>query len=117
MKQEKVIKTIGHNISAIRKIRGISQEDLAFIIGKTTNTISNIERGVNAGKLETLLDIARALDVEFVEFLNDAYSDRMNIKDRKKINEIVRMLSPRSSAFIAKIADHISFIIKLADKK
>ena len=57
-------KIIGTRIKAIRKARGLSQEELADAIGRSVFTISQIERGVNFPKLDTLVDLANGLDCE-----------------------------------------------------
>lgn len=55
-------KHIGRNISRIRELRGMKQEALAFAIGVSQQTISNIE---NSESIEDdkLQEIAKALNV------------------------------------------------------
>ena len=81
---------IGKRIRMARKSRRISQESLAETIGKTPGFLSAIESGKRKPSLETVVDIATALDVttdsllvqslhrrsqlyaeEFVEMLDD----------------------------------------------
>ena len=56
---------IGLKIAYYRKKRGLTQAQLADMIGKSTNYIWSIERG-NGGasySMQTLFSIAKALDV------------------------------------------------------
>ena len=54
---------IGERIKAIRKQKGISQQQLAENIGKTPTYISRLECGSRGATLETLLDIINELQV------------------------------------------------------
>ena len=51
----------GQAIQRIRKVRGMTQEDLADKSGITSNTVSRIERGLLIPALPTLIDICNAL--------------------------------------------------------
>jgi transcriptional regulator with XRE-family HTH domain len=65
-------KHIGRNISRIRELRGMKQEALAFAIGVTQQTVSNIE-GSEAIEQEKLDAIAEVLGVSAEAIKN--YSD------------------------------------------
>ncbi|MDO5512662.1 helix-turn-helix domain-containing protein [Corynebacterium sp.] len=60
---------LGRNLRAVRRKRGLTQDDLAALTGLARNTISNIERNLgNADtpgdpQLSNLYRLARALDV------------------------------------------------------
>lgn len=53
----------GQIIRAIRRERGITQEQLAEEANVTSNTISRIERGYLVPALPTLIDICNALNI------------------------------------------------------
>ncbi|GAA3776465.1 helix-turn-helix transcriptional regulator [Flavobacterium ginsengiterrae] len=65
-------KHIGRNISRIRELRGMKQEALAFAIGVTQQTVSNIE-GSESIEEEKLNAIAEVLGVSAEALKN--YSD------------------------------------------
>ena len=65
-------KHIGRNISRIRELRGMKQEALAFAIGISQQTISNIEGSENVDE-EKLKAIAEVLGVSAEAIKN--YSD------------------------------------------
>lgn len=56
-------KLIGLQVRNYREAKSISQEQLAFQAGLSTTTIGKIERGLNNPKAETLLRIARELEI------------------------------------------------------
>ncbi len=47
----------------------MTQEGLAGLIGRTPESVSNIERGLQLPTLETLVDLGRVLAVPLVDFL------------------------------------------------
>lgn len=57
--------TIGRNIRAARKARGLAQADLGKAVGLTRSSISNIEAGRQHPALHVMAAIAQALQVEF----------------------------------------------------
>ena len=102
---------IGKRIRMARKGRRISQERLAEIIGKTPGFLSAIESGKRKPSLETVVDIATALDVatdsllaqnlhrrsqlyaeEFVEMLDDCtdYEQRILTDVLRTLKGILR---------------------------
>jgi len=58
-------KQIGNSIRRVRKGRQWSQQELASRVGTRQETISLIENGNPATKVETLLAVLAALDLEF----------------------------------------------------
>lgn len=62
------------NIAYYRKLRGLSQEDLAQKVGVKQPHISRIENGDDGPPLRLFMDIADALDVS----LADLFSEQMS---------------------------------------
>jgi len=56
---------IGNVVRRARKQRGLSQKELGAKAGLRQETISLIETGNPAAKLETILAVLAALDLEF----------------------------------------------------
>lgn len=56
---------LGNAIRRARKKRGMSQSELGHKAGLRQETISLIENGNPAAKLETILAVLAALDLEF----------------------------------------------------
>jgi transcriptional regulator with XRE-family HTH domain len=60
----KGIKAFGKNLKRIRKLKGITQEDLSFSTGIELRQIGRIERGeINTG-ISSVFEIAKILGVE-----------------------------------------------------
>lgn len=55
-------------IRTIRKARGLTQEDLAAMIDRSVDALSNIERGVSLAGYDTLERLAEGLGVPVAEF-------------------------------------------------
>lgn len=78
--------TIGKNISRIRKNLGITQEELAKMMGyKSKSTINKIELGVN--------DIPQSKIVQFAKVLGTTPAELMGWSEEKKISPTVTELT------------------------
>ena len=63
-------KKLGNYIVALRKDKGISQKDLAYDSDLDISTLSRLERGVLNPRLDTLLSIARTLNVNIKDLFD-----------------------------------------------
>ncbi len=57
---------IADKVAARRQARGLSQRELAEIVGTTQSAIARLERGGRPPRIDTLLRIADALDCDLV---------------------------------------------------
>jgi len=121
MDKEDFFKKIGRQVRKFRKKRNLSQESLAELIGKSDDTISNIERGVFPPRMETVLDLAEALEVVPYELL---MIDDMEPSDRERfeaIEQITDLLREKPIELIQsatqQIQTMISFHQNMAGKK
>ena len=57
-------KNLGENVQKLRKAKGLSQEELASLVGIDRVAIGYIEQGIRSPKLETIFFIAKALKVK-----------------------------------------------------
>ncbi|HLO52335.1 MAG TPA: helix-turn-helix domain-containing protein [Kamptonema sp.] len=64
----------GEKLNQFRRQKGITQEELAEIIGKTTDHISLLERGERSPSFEVILDLSEALNVPVHHLINLAQS-------------------------------------------
>jgi transcriptional regulator with XRE-family HTH domain len=53
----------GRRLRQLRRERDMTQEELAEMVGISTDFLSNVERGINAPSFENLEKIAKALRV------------------------------------------------------
>jgi len=83
-------------IRAARRSRGLTQEVLAERIGRTSASLSNLERAQAVPSVETLLALADALNVPVSTFLEPSSTSRKSrtrLRDENDIIELVRALS------------------------
>lgn len=60
--------TLGHQIRALRKARGLTLSELAARIGRSVGYVSQIERGLSEISIHSLTRIAAALEVQLAWF-------------------------------------------------
>ena len=97
---------IGARIKAAREKAGMTQEDLAAALEMSPTHISVIERGVKSPKLETLVNIANALNVssdmllQDVNHASDGIASELSVaisklskKDQERILNAIRALT------------------------
>jgi transcriptional regulator with XRE-family HTH domain len=90
---------VGHRIKLARRRRGLSQEDLAERVDRSTEAISSIERGRTLPNFVTLERLARALDVPVREFFDiGPESARDNPRRSRIIVELVDAASSLNDA-------------------
>jgi transcriptional regulator with XRE-family HTH domain len=64
MKSDDVKLKFGKSLRAIRKERGLSQEDLAHLVGLDRSYVGGVERGERNVSLENICRIARGLKIQ-----------------------------------------------------
>lgn len=79
---------IGLKIRAIRKQRGLSQARLAELIDRSTEAISNLERGVSSPSVKTLINLSSQLDVPIGFFVEADASDDIVTRRMEKLAEL-----------------------------
>lgn len=110
-----VQKEFGLRVRENRKRCGLTQENLAEVIDKSVDTISNVERGFLSTRIKTAADIARALDMPLSDLF---YAPPTSQEDRDRecllrdLNELVDHCSLRSLEAVIQV---VSTIIELDD--
>ncbi|TPI27104.1 helix-turn-helix transcriptional regulator [Mesorhizobium sp. B3-1-9] len=76
------IDKFGTILRELRKLRGLTQDDLAARTGRSLDAVSQWERGVNWPSFETLIRLSEALDVPVETFFDQTpgkrSDDRLN---------------------------------------
>lgn len=100
MKDKELQKYIGNKIREIRKSKKISQLDLAYSINMSMNTVSYIELGKIASKIDTLNKIANVLNVDISTF----FPNKKDTKQEDEVfKEIIKKLKKLDNAKLSKI--------------
>jgi len=74
-KQDRVSGKIGLKIKLLRNKIGISQEELGFRASVSKQQIGLIERGESSPTIDTLDQIAKALDISLTELVDTSKID------------------------------------------
>ena len=82
-------KKLGARIKNLRQDAGLTQDNLAEMVGCNTSHISNIENSHTKVSLNVLLTIANSLNTSIDFLLSDQYSNESSALD----NEILRLVS------------------------
>ncbi|ODT16940.1 MAG: hypothetical protein ABS35_26990 [Kaistia sp. SCN 65-12] len=102
MVDEKLSLRIGALVKAARRRAKLTQEELARLINRTTESVSNIERGQHLPSVETIIDLSQALRVPVGEILDGAGHEEDRGKERvaleARLTETVRTLTDRELA-------------------
>lgn len=69
--EQKLMKSFGMRVAAVRKSRGFTQQELAERIGMSVVAIAYIETGKRWARLGTLTKIAQALQVDVSDLFKD----------------------------------------------
>ena len=80
--------TIGQRVKEARKKKHLSQADLAEAVEKSTSYISYMETGLKCMSLETLVDVANALDVSADYILADCINTHENVCENEFAEQI-----------------------------
>ncbi len=103
----------GERVRMLRKIQKLTQDDLAYKIGRTPNTISNIETGNVFPSVESLLWIAKVLKVEVSELFNVSKNLTTDKKKRLVIEEIINLLQEQDIQTIKAVKQQMKILLEL----
>lgn len=104
---------LGARIRELRKIKGVSQLELAYDMDMSMNTISGIELGKISPKIETLNKIATKLEIDIGDLFDFSVQPSKDKLVRKKVEEISRKLMTHNKEFIDVVEDSIDNLISV----
>jgi len=90
MSKNQTLINFGNRVKFFRKQKGLTQFQLANLVNRSEETISNIERGINSTKLGIMEQIAKALEIDIVDFFNCPIA---NDSSKEKIELIHKLIS------------------------
>ncbi len=107
-------RVIGILLREARREAGLSQEDLANLLGSTAEQVSNYEGGEEAIPLAQLELLARHLELPFEHFLDDSEGTLATWHRRQELDACFRELPPELQRFAAD-RNHVPYL-RLAQK-
>lgn len=114
-RMENLSNVIGERIRELRKIKSISQEELAFQVDLHYTFLGKIERGEKKVSLERLFKITSALNISLEEFFSTIDSKVEN--DAHVMNQIIEVLKTRSLQEQVQLLDIIKIFNKMLENK
>lgn len=108
-----VEKDVGKRIQRFRKKKGLTQEQLAEMIGMSPNHLSAIERGVYGVKLDTLVQIINCIDCT----ADDLFADVINCGYKAKASRLSDEIENLPSEEQSKIFNVVETMIKNTSHK
>ncbi|GJE60462.1 helix-turn-helix transcriptional regulator [Methylobacterium trifolii] len=106
----------GKHVHGLREAKGLTQEQLADRIGRNVDTVGNIERGVNATRIEVAYQIAIELGVRFP----DLFAFESEIEPTEPITNatglaLIELIDGRDEETTARLLDLVRVGLRLAE--
>lgn len=97
---------LGHRIKDLREAVGLSQADLARLVRKSVETISNFERGKTIPSVRTLAALAPHLDCGMADFFTTTTPAKTgNDETARTLTAKLKMITNDDRQLLAAIAD------------
>lgn len=111
-------KRFGKKVQALREANGMTQEEVADRIGRSVDTVSNIERGINATRIETASQLADALGVPLPSLfdLSEPIEPAL-AHQRHSVEAVARLLESRDDETVALVRKLVEVALQLVDKE
>lgn len=100
----KLTKKFGKRLKEIRKRKGLTQEQLAELIGMDTVNVSKLELGEHLPKKENIEKLCEALDIEPKELFDFGHM-KSKADIIKELNDTMNSLSLKDLQYFKKIFD------------
>ena len=115
MDRSELKRRYGRRVQELREAKGLTQEQLATRIARSVDTLSNIERGVNATRIETAFALASQLGVPLHALfeLDDAPRE-IAPGLRPEVAAIMALLQGVEAGTLAQLRDLIEVGLRLA---
>ena len=103
-RQFTVEQSLGRNIQRLRRAKGYTQQQLAEMVGISTNYLSDIERGKNSARIDKLVAVINALGCS----ADDVFEDVIDTAPDVDISAKAEQLSPQQAAVVSAVIDALS---------
>ena len=103
-RQFTVEQSLGRNIQRLRRAKGYTQQQLAEMVGISTNYLSDIERGKNSARIDKLVAVINALGCS----ADDIFEDVIDPAPDVDISAKAEQLSPQQAAVVSAVIDALS---------
>ena len=101
-KELNIEQIVGQRIQKIRRAKGLTQQQLAEMVGISTNYLSDVERGKSSARIDKLVAIINALGCS----ADDVFADVINVND-ESVDISATKLTPKQLNLISDIIKEI----------
>ena len=110
MKNQNIKHAFGDRVRYYRKLKDLTQFQLSERIGKTEETVSNIERGMTSTGIELMEELAIALDIEIKDFFDEQtrVNAHLDTETFTLLNELMAVLQKQSLKYLKSLRTIIS---------
>jgi transcriptional regulator with XRE-family HTH domain len=77
-----LVQLLGENVRELRKLKGLSQEELAFRAGMKRSYLSDLERGTRNPTVRALGRLAKALSIDPAQLIGGRFSNDRSDRER-----------------------------------
>src|ERR1700722_16332347 len=117
MESNELRRRFGARLQSLREKRGLTQEELAAKIGRSVDTVGNIERGINATKLETGQRLARSLGIPLRDLFDiDAGSQTSGPTERRSLTKLIELVSKYDDRTIDRLTALVAQALQVSAK-
>ena len=106
----------GARVRSLRRRAGMTQTELAERIGKSLDTVSNIERGVSSTRIETMAAIATALSGDLAELFEWSEPVSPDKEKRRAVERLVRLVEGESAETIERVTAMVETALGLGHR-
>ena len=115
MSKQEALRIVGRRLKVLRKQRGLSQEKLAEMVGKSVDAISSIERGVSTPLLETVYDLSVVLGVRLFDLYREE-DEGLGVDELPTdVQELVHLIRKQPDSVRSAILDQSRITVALVD--
>ena len=102
--------TVGEKIRIWRKQKKLTQEKFAHLIGRSTDAVSMIERGVNFPSNQTLQEMSKVLNIPIGEFFIESDAEGVVGERQELIAKITGLLHELDDKHLNMALRHIEVL-------
>ena len=104
-------------MAGAREAAGLTQEELAERIGRSVDTVSNLERGASSTRIETAFRIADALGVGILDLFDVGPAEAPDRERRQMIEQLVEMVSREDAGTMAAVVAQVEILLRVKGGK
>jgi len=114
--ENNIMKLFGENVKYYRNLANLTQFELSEKIGRTEESISNIERGISTAKIDILVDLSKTLGIEIDDLFQENHHKKIKKENITLIRNILGNIKQKDTSFLNMILSHLQNLEKNCKK-